>query len=168
VPNFVKKVRFPLPLLPCVVVSSAVTLAALNTLTLICGVIFLWRDITVTVMLLPLLFVPLSLLAIGIGLFLSALGVFFRDLSQVTPLVAQLLMFLAPVCYPKSMIPARFYHAVAWNPLTWFVTAFRDLALDGRVISISDWAMQTAIWFIFALLGLVFFNRTRRMFADLL
>lgn len=168
VPNFVKKVRFPLALLPGVVVSSAATLAFVNTLMLLGAVLILWHDLSATALLLPLLFVPLTLLALGLAFFFSALGVFFRDLSQASPLMAQLLMFLAPVCYPMSIIPPVFANAIRWNPLTWFVTTYRDLALDGHVPSLTEWSMQTILCFAFALIGFVFFIRTRRSFADLL
>lgn len=168
VPNFVKRVRFPLALLPGVVVSSAATLAFVNTLILLGAVLILWHDVSATVLLLPLLFVPLAFLALGIAFFFGALGVFFRDLSQVSPLLAQLLMYLAPVCYPMSLIPPVFADAIAWNPLTWFVNTFRGLALEGHVLSLSEWTMQTLLCFVFALLSFFFFGRTRRSFADLL
>jgi lipopolysaccharide transport system permease protein len=168
VPNFVKKVPFPLALLPLVAVSSALVLTVINTLILLCATLMLWGTMPATAVFLPLLFLPLSLCAVGIAFILSALGVFFRDLAQASPLVAQLALFLAPICYPPSLVPPAFQTAIAWNPLTWFVGAFRDLALDNRLPLATDWAIQTLVWLIFALVGFVFFLRTRRMFADLL
>jgi lipopolysaccharide transport system permease protein len=168
VPNFVKKVRFPLALLPIVVVSSALALAIVNSLILLCATLLLWGGLPATALLLPLLFLPLALFAVGLAFLLSALGVFFRDLAQATPLVAQLALFLAPICYPASIIPPAFETAIAWNPLTWFVGAFRDLALDDRLPHATDWAIQTIGWLLFALVGFGFFLRTRRMFADLI
>jgi lipopolysaccharide transport system permease protein len=168
VPNFVKKVRFPLALLPAVVVGSAALLALVNSLILVIAVVALWSYVPATAALLPLIFLPLALLGLGIAFLLASLGVFFRDLAQITPLLAQLVMFLAPVCYPASIVPPAFADLVAWNPLTWFLNAFRDLALDGRIPPASEWLVQTLTWFAFALLGLAFFWRTRRMFADLM
>jgi lipopolysaccharide transport system permease protein len=168
VPNFVKKVRFPLLLLPVVVVSSAAVLAIVNTLILLGAVLVLWHEFFTTALLLPLLFVPLTFLGFGLALFCSTLGVFFRDLAQASPLIAQLLMFLAPVCYPMSIVPPIFVGAIRLNPLTWFVNTFRDLVLDGRFFSLAQWGLQTALCLAFALFGLFFFNRTRRSFADLL
>jgi lipopolysaccharide transport system permease protein len=168
VPNFVKKVRFPLELLPIVVVSSAAILAAINSLILVIAIGLLWHDIPSTVAMLPLIYIPLVLLALGLAFLFGSLGVFFRDLSQASPLLAQLVMFLAPVCYPVSAVPQGFASMIELNPLTWFVTAFRDLTLDGRAVLIGDWAVQTIICLVFALVGLGFFHRTRRSFADLL
>ena len=168
VPNFVKKVPFPLALLPIVAVSSALVLTVVNTLILLCATLLLWGALPATALFLPLLFLPLSLCAMGLAFILSALGVFFRDLAQASPLIAQLALFLAPICYPPSLIPPAFESAIAWNPLTWFVGAFRDLALDNRVPSVTNWAIQTLGWLYLRLLGFVFFLRTRKMFADLL
>jgi lipopolysaccharide transport system permease protein len=168
VPNFVKKVRFPLALLPAIVVGSAGLLALVNSLILVIAVFVLWSYVPATATLLPLVFLPLALLGLGVAFLLASLGVFFRDLAQITPLLAQLVMFLAPVCYPLSIVPPAFVDLVSWNPLSWFLHAVRELALEGRVPPMTDWLLQTLIWFVFALLGLAFFWKTRRMFADLM
>lgn len=168
VPNFVKKVQFPLALLPCVVVSSAAAIVFVNTLILLGAVLIIWQDISSTILLLPLLFLPLILLALGLAFFFSSLGIFFRDISQASPLISQLLMYLAPVCYPISIIPPVFADTINYNPLTWFVITYRDLVLDGRVLSMTEWSIRTILCFGFALVGFIFFNLTRRSFADLL
>lgn len=167
-PNFVKKVRFPLALLPIVMVGSAIVLAAINTLILVVAVAVTTRTLHATVLLLPVLYVPLMLFALGLALFLSALGVFFRDLTQLMPLLSQILMYLAPVCYPRSIVPPRFNHYIDLNPLTWFVETMRLLVFGGAVPSLSSWLVQITVWMVFAIAGFVFFSRTRRMFADLL
>jgi lipopolysaccharide transport system permease protein len=168
VPNYVRKVRFPLALLPMVVVGSAGLLALVNALILVLAALFLWSYAPATVALLPLVYLPLVLLGLGLAFLLASLGVFFRDLAQITPLLAQLVMFLAPVCYPLSIVPPAFANLVGWNPLTWFLKAFRDLALDGRIPPATEWLVQTLLWLVFALVGLAFFWKTRRMFADLM
>ena len=168
VPNFVKKIRFPLMLLPIVVVNCALVLAAINALILIAAAGLLWQNIPITTLMLPMLFVPLAALGLGLAFLFGALGVFFRDLSQVSPLLAQLAMFMAPVCYPVSVVPPLFIAAIELNPITWFVGAFRDLVLDGRAVSLADWAEHTLVYIVFAVVAFAFFHRTRRTFADLL
>jgi len=168
VPNFVKKVRFPLIILPCVVVGSAAVLSLINTAFLITAVLVLWGHISANALFLPLVYVPLLLLLAGCAWFMGALGVFFRDLTQITPLFAQVLMFLAPVCYPLSQVPSSFMRVIGLNPLTYFVTVFRDLILEGNTLDWSRWVWQVGIWGSFAVLGFLFFRRTRRLFADLL
>jgi lipopolysaccharide transport system permease protein len=168
VPNFVKKVRFPLALLPAIVVASSAALSSINALVLVLAVLAFWTYIPATALLLPLLFIPLFFLALGTAYLLAALGVFFRDLAQITPLFAQILMFLAPICYPIEQVPRTFARVINWNPLTWFVNAVRSLVFDGASPPVAEWIEQTLLWFIFAGLGYLFFNKTRRMFADLL
>lgn len=168
VPNFVKKIRFPLSLLPIVVVTSALVLAAINALILIGAVGLLWQEVPATALMLPLLFVPLALLGLGLAFLFGALGVFFRDLSQISPLLAQVVMFFAPICYPVSVIPKAFIAVIELNPITWFVGAFRSLALDGRAVPITEWIAYTLGCLAFALVTFGFFHRTRRSFADLL
>ena len=99
VPNFVKKVRFPLLLLPVVVVSSAAVLAIVNTLILLGAVLVLWHEFFATALLLPLLFVPLTFLGFGLALFCSTLGVFFRDLLMDFSRNARTIPSLQ-FCYP--------------------------------------------------------------------
>ncbi|MCS3926208.1 lipopolysaccharide transport system permease protein [Bradyrhizobium elkanii] len=166
--NFVKKVRFPLSLLPVVVVNSALVLAAINALILVVAVAVLWGVVPPTVLMLPLIFVPLAALGLGVAFLFATLGVFFRDLSQVSPLLAQLLMFLAPVCYPASAVPPAFARVVELNPVTWFATAFRDAVLDGEVMAPGEWASHSLVCVLFALATFALFRRTRRSFADVL
>lgn len=168
VPNFVKKVRFPLLLLPMVVVNSALVLAAVNTIILLCATMLLWGSVPLTALMLPLLFIPLAAIGLGVAFFFASIGVFLRDLSQVSPLIAQMLMFLAPICYPIEAVPPVFAAAIQLNPVTWFVSMFRDLALDGRAMTLSGWTLHTVACVLFAAAAFAFFQHTRRLFADLL
>jgi lipopolysaccharide transport system permease protein len=168
VPNFVKKVKFPLELLPIVVVSSAAVLAFINCLILMLAVLVLWQGLPSTVFFLPLLLVPLLFFATGIAYLFGALGVFFKDLAQVSPLISQLLMFLAPVCYPISIVPPVFADAININPITWFVVVFRDLTLNGATLSFSSWISHTVTYALFTFVSYQIFNRLRKSFADLL
>ncbi|TYL85915.1 ABC transporter permease [Bradyrhizobium cytisi] len=166
--NFVKKVRFPLSLLPIVVVNSALVLAAINALILVAAVGLLWGVVPPTVLILPLIFMPLAALGLGVAFLFATLGVFFRDLSQLAPLLAQLLMFFAPVCYPASAVPPAFATVLELNPLTWFVTAFRNVVLDAEVMAPGEWVSHSTGCVLFALATFALFQRTRRSFADLL
>jgi lipopolysaccharide transport system permease protein len=168
VPNFVKKVRFPLALLPLVLVAGALVIALINTLILCVAVLVTSGSLPWHVVLLPLVFVPMTLFAVGLAMFFGSLGVFFRDLAQVMPLVAQVLMYLAPVCYPRTIVPARFGRYIDLNPLTWFVETVRSLVFGTPLPPAWQWGLQTLVWLCFAGLGYAFFHRTRRMFADLL
>lgn len=168
VPNFVKKIRFPLALLPAVAVASAGVILGINTM-LLAGAAALFGDgLGMSIVGLPLVIAPLILLALGVAYFFSALGVFFRDLAQISPLLSQLIMFLAPVVYPPTAVPDAFRTVIHWNPITWFVNGYRAVLLEGRVPALSGVVEQVLLWGVFALLGWWFFQRTRRMFGDLL
>ncbi|MCO5118474.1 MAG: ABC transporter permease [Burkholderiaceae bacterium] len=168
VPNFVKKIRFPLALLPAVAVASATVILGINTTLLAAAVAVFGDGLSLSVLGLPLIVAPLVLFALGIAYFFSALGVFFRDLAQFSPLLAQLIMFLAPVCYPPTAVPDAFRNVIHWNPITWFVDGYRATLLEGRMPVWSGVVEQILLWAVFALLGWLFFQRTRRMFGDLL
>jgi len=167
-PNFVKKIRFPLPVLPSVVVLSSMALLLVNIIILCGAILISGTSLDAKALLLPALLLPLALCGIGLSMFLASIGVFFRDLSQITPLLSQLLMFLAPVCYPAESVPPAFQRLLEWNPLTWFVNTLRALLLHGQVPELSSWLIQILAWSIFAIVGYAFFCRTQRMFADLL
>lgn len=168
VPNFVKKIRFPLALLPAVAVASATVILGINTLLLAAAAAVFGEGLGLSVLGLPFVIVPLLLFALGVAYFFSALGVFFRDLAQFSPLLAQLIMFLAPVCYPPTAVPEAFRNVVQWNPITWFVDGYRAVLLEDRFPAWSGVLEQTVLWAVFAVLGWLFFQRTRRMFGDLL
>ncbi len=168
VPNFVKKIRFPLALLPAVAVASATVILSINTLLLTAAAAIFGEGLGWSILGLPLVIIPLLLFALGVSYFFSSLGVFFRDLAQFSPLLAQLIMFLAPVCYPPTAVPEAFRNIVQWNPITWFVDGYRAVLLEGRFPAWSGVLEQTLLWGLFAVLGWLFFRRTRRMFGDLL
>lgn len=168
VPNFVKKVRFPLRVLPVVVVGSAMLLSLVNAGLLVIAAGIARGGLPATAWLLPLAYLPLGLFALACAFALSSLGVFFRDLGQISPLVAQLLMFLAPVCYPLEQVPDSVRAVVDANPLTYFTGVFRGLVLQGTPLQWDAWIMQTLLWSGLLVLAAWLFRRTRPMFADLL
>lgn len=167
VPNLVRKVRFPLALLPLVTTGSSGVFAIVNSAVLLVAVAATQGSLPASALLLPAFFVPLGLMALGFAYFFAALGVFFRDLGQLTPLLAQVMMFLAPVVYPAELVPPALRELLGWNPITWFSITIRELVLLGRVPAPGSWLAATAVWAAFALAGGLFFRRTRRMFADL-
>lgn len=97
----------------------------------------------------------------------GALGVFFRDLSLVSLLLAQLAMFLAPICYPATPVPESFAVALDMSPLEWFVTVYCQLALDRQFISVGEWTVRIFAYSLSVLAAFAFFRRTRKSFAGL-
>jgi len=167
-PNYVKKVVFPLEILPWVAAGGALFHAAISVVVLLLAMIVTGTPIATTALLLPLVFVLFVPMAAGFMWFLAAMGVFFRDLQQFVTVVATALVFLAPIFYPRTMLPEQYRWLLSLNPLTFIVEAGRDLVLWNRL---PDWqaTMGYALAaLVVAWLGWATFQLTRRGFADVL
>lgn len=165
-PSFVKKIIFPVEILPLVPLGAALVHGSFNFLILV--VALGWTGhLYPQVALYPLLLLPLLLLAVGCAWFLAAWGVFIKDMSQIVPLLVQMLLFLSPVLYPASAVPEVLRPLYHYNPLGAVIEATRSAAL-GLPISWQPWVLALAIGLAVALLGRLFFQRSREEFADVL
>lgn len=166
--NFVKKVVFPLEILPWSSLGSALFHAAVSTAVLLAFRLLVEGNIPLTALLFPLVLMPLLLLTMGVSWFLASLAVYLRDVGQVTGVVTTILLFLSPVFYPVSALPEEFRGLFALNPLTPAITQARDTLLLGKVPDWTQWGVALAAGFAASWLGLAWFQRTRRGFADVL
>jgi lipopolysaccharide transport system permease protein len=167
-PHLVKKVVFPLALLPWAPVLNAVFHAGVSMLLLLV-VATLW-GITPSLqwVLLPLLLLPLAFLLWSVSLLLASLGVFMRDLTQVVTLVIGLLQFLTPIFYPSASLPPFFQGLLAWNPLTVFVEQVRAIVFSVQGPSLQMWSQSLAVSLVLAALAYAIFRRVRGGFADVI
>lgn len=166
--NFVKRVVFPIEVLPMVAMGSALFHAMVSTLVLLAAFLLFNGYLHWTVVLFPAVIFPLLVLTIGFAWIFASLGVFVRDIGQATAIVTTVMMFLAPVFYPISAIPAEFRAAIMMNPLTFIIDQARDVLVFGIL---PDWwglLLYTVISLIAAWLGYVWFQKTRKGFADVL
>lgn len=166
--QFVTKVYFPRAIVPAAAVLSGLADLSIASLVLLAMMAAYGIPIGPGLLLWPALIVPLTLLAVGLGLFLAAINVRYRDIKYVLPFLIQLLLFLTPIIYPTSMIPERFRFLAQLNPLTGLIEAFRATALgrwhmDWHLLGFSVGA-SLAIF----LLALAFFRREERTFADII
>jgi lipopolysaccharide transport system permease protein len=164
--SYVKRVVFPLEILPLVVVGTAALFAAINAGILVAATTVLQGPPPWTAALLPLAFVPCLLLAAGLAWGLAALGVFVRDTGAVVAFVMQILFFATPILYPAAAIPERFQWIVAWNPLAVLVDTWRALALGLGPVPWRAALLVTAGAAAAALVGRALFLRSQRAFAD--
>lgn len=164
--SYVKRVIFPLEILPLVVVGTSTVFAAINMVILVLATAVLQGPPPWTAALLPLALVPCVLLAAGLAWFLSALGVFVRDTGSVVAFVMQLLFFATPILYPATAIPERFQWVIAVNPLAVLVDAWRALALGLGPVPWRAALAITAGAAVLAILGRAVFLRSQRAFAD--
>ncbi len=167
-PNYVKKVVFPLEILPWVAVGTALFHALVGVLVLILAMLLTGTQMVGTVVLLPFLFLLFVPMVAGMSWFLAAMGVYFRDLQQIMAVLATALVFLAPVFYPRSLLPEQYRWLLSINPLTFMVESARGLILWGKVPEMSAVAVYLLASMAVAWMGWIAFQVTRRGFADVI
>lgn len=167
-PNFVKKVVFPLEILPAANLGEAVihffiTLTLVFLGALAAGVPLHWGALW-----LPVIFLPLFLLTAGIALALSALGVFWRDVAQITQFLTLALLFASAVFYPVSKIPPAAWGVLKLNPLLLVIEQARSSVFWGQELNLHHLTYLYAVGIAIALAGAAIFNGIRSSFADVL
>lgn len=166
--NYVKKVVFPLHLLPWVSLG-----AALVNLTVSLAVWLLFYVLVnglppPTLLLLPLVLLPLVLLVAGLSWALAALGVYLRDLAQLVGLLSTVLLFLSPIFYPIEALPEHYRTLLHLNPLTGIIGQVRDVLYWGQWPGLTALALNLAVGAMVAWGGFYLFQKTRKGFADVL
>jgi lipopolysaccharide transport system permease protein len=167
-PSYVKKVVFPLELLPISHLASAFfnTLIGLGILCVL--LLIQYQSIPPTALYLPLIFIPLLLLTAGLAWFLSATGVFFRDVGQMIGISMSALLFLSPVFYPASSAPALAQKLIYLNPLTYPIEELREVLILGNHPDWSHWLIYLGFSVVVAIGGLWIFQKSRSAFADVI
>ena len=166
--NYVKKVVFPLEILPLVRLFSALINAVFSLGVLFAGILIFNHFIHWTALLLPLIWLPLMMFTLGCGYFLASLGVFVRDIGTAIGVLTTMLFFLTPIFYPISAVPEQFRIFCRINPIAIFVEDARRVVLWGLF---PDWP-----WFFFGMalsvavliFGFVWFMKSKKAFADVI
>lgn len=168
-PNLVKRVVFPLALLPLVPIFSAFVESSFGWITLITLVALATKTIHATLWLFPLIWIPQLLFTIGLGYLVAALTVFLRDVPQSIGIILNLWFYVTPIIYPASSIPAEFRAWILWcNPIAIIVEIYRDLLLLGELPPWSEWLTVWGSAIVVFLGGLWVYRRLRPAFADVL
>lgn len=166
--NFVKKVVFPLEILPAANVGAAL-IHFLITLGLVFGGALLFgAPVSAGVFWLPVLLVPLLLAALGVSLALGAVAVFWRDVMQITQFTILVLLFASAVFYPVAQIPAAAWDFLRFNPLLLAIDEARGIAFWGRPLNLNHVGYLYAFGLASYLAGATLFQRLRGSFADVL
>lgn len=166
--SYIKKMRFPIEILPVVPLAAALVNFAFGFVILLILRVIIEGPPPLTALLVPLPLLPLVLLALGLSWFLAALGVFLRDLRQLIGVLVSALLFLSPIFYPLSILPEWIRPLMALNPLAPIVGTMRDLVFFGRLPDWQTFGLSVAFCALIAWLGFIWFNKTRRGFADVL
>ncbi|SOE80814.1 ABC-type polysaccharide/polyol phosphate export permease [Caballeronia arationis] len=164
--NFVKKIIFPLEILPCVNLLSALFHASVSIAILLLAEWYVQGYVPPTAFLLPLVYAPLCLLILGVSWALSATGVYLRDIGQTIGIAVMALMFLSPIFFPVSSLPPQIRSYVYWNPLTFPIEQSRNVLVWGKTLDWSIWGLYVVISCGVAWIGFAWFQKTRRGFAD--
>lgn len=164
---FIKKVVFPLECLAWVAVGTAGFGALMNLAVLFAAHLLLAGLPPPTLVLFPLIAIPLVLMTVGLIWFLAATGVYLRDLGQIVGVIMPMLLFSSAVFFPLDAIPVPYRDWLGLNPLVQIIEMSRDLLLSGTVPSVVAFLLITALAAVIAWLGLAWFRATRRGFADI-
>ncbi len=165
--HLVSKVYFPRILIPVSSVGAALVDFAISTLILFSLMLFFGVEFSLKLLLLPGLIFVLLLTALGVGIFLSALTVSYRDFRYVVPFMIQIWMYLTPVIYPVSLIPEKWQWISYLNPMTGIIEASRAIFL-GAEINLIALLFSIVFAVTMFILGVVYFKRVEKRFADVI
>ena len=166
--NYVKKVVFPLEILPFVSLTAALFHSAISLGVWLLAYIVFFGVPHATVLYLPLIVLPFLLFIMGLSWALASLGVFLRDVSQFIGVLTTVLMFLSPIFYPATALPEAYRYLLYVNPLTVVIEQVRDVLFWGRAPDLFMLGLYWAATSIIAWLGFAWFQKTRKGFADVL
>ncbi len=166
--SYVKKIVFPLEILPVVVMGASVFHAMVSVLVLAGALMLINGFIPWTAVFFPLILLPLIVLVFGIAWVLASLGVFLRDVGQPIGLAMNILLFASPVFYPVSALPAHVRPWLMLNPLTFIIEQSRAVLIYGQLPHILGFLIYSLISLAVAWIGYVWFQKTRKGFANVL
>jgi lipopolysaccharide transport system permease protein len=166
--NYVKKVVFPLEILPVISMGAALFHSLISLGVLLIAFVLFNGYLHWTAVLAPLVVLPLVVLTLGLAWMLASLGVFLRDVGQTIGITTTVLLFLAPVFYPVTALPEEMRPWIMANPLTFIIEQAREVLIWGRV---PDWiglGTYTVAAMAITWSGYAWFQMTRKGFADVL
>jgi len=166
--NYVKKVVFPLEILPIVSLASVAFHMLVSISILLVAFLLFNGFIHWTVIFFPLVFVPLALFVMGLSWALASLGVYLRDVQQTMTLAITVVMFLTPIFYPITALPERYQVYLRANPMAFFVDEARRVLVFGQMPDWTALGVATLLSLAAAWLGYAWFQKTRVGFADVL
>jgi lipopolysaccharide transport system permease protein len=166
--NFVKKVVFPLEVLPASSVLAAMFHATISGFVLVLTLFVLNGAVPWTAFWAPVVLAPIAIFALGMAWFLASLGVYMRDMAQTVGILATVIMFLTPVFYPARAVPEPFRTLIELNPLTPAIESCRDVLIWGAAPDFHSLAVSAVTAVLMFAGGFAWFQRTKRGFADVL
>lgn len=167
-PSYVKKVVFPLEILSWVSLGSVLFQGLVSLTVLLLAQLIINRSLPWTIVLFPLVLLPLIFTSLGTAWFLAALGVYIRDIGQITTVLTTVLMFLSAIFYPLSALPEGYQTWLRLNPLVSIIAESRNVLIFGRLPDWSWLGFAILMGLLIAFAGFWWFQKTRKGFADVL
>lgn len=167
-PSYVRKIAFPVEVLPCVQVGSAAIHASISTAILLLGIFLLMGEHHWTLLLLPVVWLPYLVFTMALSLLAAGVGVFVRDVGHLVGLVMSVLFFLSPIFYPASMVPEELRWVFALNPIAHIAMGVRDACIEGRLPDWTSWSLHLAAGILLLLASAGWFQLVRKRFSDVL
>ena len=166
--NYVKKVVFPLEILPIISLMAAIFHSAISLTVLLYALIAINGYLPWTIVLIPIVLFPFVTLVLGCTWILASLGVFIRDIGQAMGIVTTVMLFTAPVFFPLSAMPEKYQPYILANPLTFIIEQAREVLIYGHLPNWSGLGIYMLIAIGIAWAGYAWFQKTRKGFADVL
>lgn len=166
--NYVKKIIFPLEVLPLVSCSVSLFHFCLSFLVWFVGYTLIIGLPSVFIVFFPLLFFPFILFIVGLSWFCSSLSVYLRDLPYILSLFCTLLLFMSPIFYSISSVPANYQWILELNPLTPFIENGRNLLMHGSMPSLTNYLVCLVVGLLTFFLGFKMFSQVKKGFSDVL
>lgn len=167
-PNLVKRVVFPLEILPLVLVASSFLSEMVAFVILIAATTICLGTVHPTILFLPLIVVSQLLFTAGLSWLLASLGVYIRDFRHIMSLALSAWMYTTPIVYPATSLPANLQFLLYANPMAGIVTDYRHVLIEGQPPDWTLYASYTAVALAVALIGYTFFYKTKKSFADII
>lgn len=166
--NYVKKVVFPIEILPVIAMGAALFHSAISLAVLLIAFVVFNGYIHWTVIFIPLILLPLIVLTTGLAWMLASLGVFLRDVGQTIGIITTVLTFLSPIFYPVTAVPISVRQFIMANPLTFIIEQAREILIWGHLPNWLGLGVYTLVASVIACAGYAWFQKTRKGFADVL
>ena len=166
--NYVKKVVFPLEILPVTSMGAALFHSFISLVVLLIALIILNGNMHWTAVFIPLVLLPLVILTLGLAWMLASLGVFIRDIGQAIGIITTVMLFMSPVFFPLSAMPEKYHPLIMANPLTFIIEQAREVLIFGHLPNWFGLGLYMLVASVVAWAGFALFQKTRQSFADVL
>ena len=166
--NYVKKVVFPLEILSVINLAAAFFHSLISLVVLLIASVAINGYLPWTIVLIPVVLLPLATLVMGLSWMLASLGVFIRDIGQTIGIITTVMLFMSPIFFPLSAMPEKYHPYILANPLTFIIEQSREVLIFGRLPNWSGLGIYMLIASAVAWFGYMWFQKTRKGFADVL